>query len=907
MATEGSAVRFMGLKRRFALAMAAVFLAVSLITLAGLSWILSDTVSWLGRGLVGNQVQMARDECLSPLLTEIALARKMADSSLLMAWAERENDPELRRRALEDLESYRRIFRDGSYFFIPAKSNHYYFNDSQEQYSGHELRYTLSPQKPADAWYWATLKAGLPVQININPDTHLGVTKVWINVLMRDGGRVVGLVGTGLDLGAFIRRVVNGSPDGVETLFINQDGDIQAHRDMGQIDYASLTRKEGGHHTFFALLDDDASRRQVHLALARLAVVGTQSAAAEVRLGGHRRLVAFAPLRQIGWTAVSLIDRDRLWTHGPFLALGGMVLFGMLGAAAVIALLLDRLVLSRIARLDASAQALSRGEFELDLPTDTTDEIGRLSENFVIMAGTLHRHTEDLSRAVAEKEAEMAQMMTSLRISEERFRSLIEETSDWVWETDTQHRFTWLSERVEGALGVAVADLLGRSRWELSSARRKISSRSWADLLENLKAERGFRDFRYWVDAADGSQRWISISGSPRHDDAGHFLGYRGVASDITPEAARLMRLRLLSDVVEQCPVSILITNSSGGIEYANTHCLNSTGYDLEEVVGENPRLFSSGQMDKAVYAEMWGTVLAGRTWVGELRNRRRDGSLYWERAHIFPILEDDGRVARLVGIKEDITFQKEATARLAELAADLEEQAKRLKHSNAELEQFAYVTSHDLRQPLRMVSSYLSLIERELGAEIGEEMKTFIGFAVGGARRMDRLILDLLEYSRVGREERPFGPVDMNEVVQDACANLEVAIGEAGAALSVAPALPVVNGNGNELMRLWQNLIGNAVKYRHSERPCRIGIGAREGRREWTFWVQDNGSGIDPKDFDRAFGVFQRLVTKDKVEGTGIGLAICRKIVEHHGGRIWIEAAPEQGATFFFTLPRPS
>ncbi len=153
MTTEGFAVRFMGLKRRFALAMLAVFLVVSLSTLAGLTWILSDTVSWLGRGLVGAQVQMARSQCLSPLLTEIALARKMADSSLLMAWAERENDPELRRRALEDLESYRRIFRDGSYFFIPTGSRHYYFNDNAGSYNGRELRYTLSSDKSADAWY----------------------------------------------------------------------------------------------------------------------------------------------------------------------------------------------------------------------------------------------------------------------------------------------------------------------------------------------------------------------------------------------------------------------------------------------------------------------------------------------------------------------------------------------------------------------------------------------------------------------------------------------------------------------------------------------------------------------------------------------------------------------------------
>ncbi|TAN63748.1 MAG: PAS domain S-box protein, partial [Magnetospirillum sp.] len=226
----------------------------------------------------------------------------------------------------------------------------------------------------------------------------------------------------------------------------------------------------------------------------------------------------------------------------------------------------------------------------------------------------------------------------------------------------------------------------------------------------------------------------------------------------------------------------------------------------------------------------------------------------------------------------------------------------KDLQRSNAELEQFAYVASHDLRQPLRMISSYLSMTQKRLGPQLDDETKTFIGFAVDGAKRMDRLILDLLEYSRTGRAARP-EPVSLADAVADALDNLTVAIREADADIVVADGLPTVTGTPTELTRLFQNLIGNAVKYRAPERRPRVEIGWRHQGTRWLITVKDNGIGIAPEDRDRAFAIFQRLVPRDAYEGTGIGLAVCKKIVEQHGGKIWIESIPGEGSTFFFTL----
>ncbi|HIJ61172.1 MAG TPA: PAS domain S-box protein [Rhodospirillaceae bacterium] len=225
------------------------------------------------------------------------------------------------------------------------------------------------------------------------------------------------------------------------------------------------------------------------------------------------------------------------------------------------------------------------------------------------------------------------------------------------------------------------------------------------------------------------------------------------------------------------------------------------------------------------------------------------------------------------------------------------------LRETNAELEQFAYVASHDLRQPLRMVTSYLRLIERGLGAQLDDNLKRYLGFAVDGAKRMDRLILDLLEYSRTGRSVEP-GPVALGQAAGDAVLNLTMAIGESAAIVSIPDEMPTITGDPTEMTRLFQNLIGNAIKYRSPDRPPKVEIGWRRQSNKVLVWVKDNGMGIAPDNRERAFQIFQRLVPKDAVEGSGIGLAVCKKIVEHSGGKIWIESDVGEGSTFFMTFP---
>lgn len=226
---------------------------------------------------------------------------------------------------------------------------------------------------------------------------------------------------------------------------------------------------------------------------------------------------------------------------------------------------------------------------------------------------------------------------------------------------------------------------------------------------------------------------------------------------------------------------------------------------------------------------------------------------------------------------------------------------AEELRRSNTELGQFAYVASHDLQEPLRMISSYLQLLSKRYGEKLGQDADEFIQYAVDGASRMQLLINDLLAYSRVGRKEKELAPTPMESVLERCLRQLQPTIDENGASVTHGP-LPEVLGDDVQLTQLLQNLIGNAIKF-HGPDPPAVHVAAQRNGQEWVFSVRDNGIGIDPQYHQRIFQIFQRLHRRDEYPGTGIGLALCQKIVERHGGRIWLESRPGEGATFFFTL----
>jgi len=246
--------------------------------------------------------------------------------------------------------------------------------------------------------------------------------------------------------------------------------------------------------------------------------------------------------------------------------------------------------------------------------------------------------------------------------------------------------------------------------------------------------------------------------------------------------------------------------------------------------------------------------------------------------------------------LHQEIDVRRRAEESLRDYSAEL-------ARSNTDLQQFAYVASHDLQEPLRAVSSFSQLLARRYQGKLDSDADDFITFIVEGATRMQTLINDLLAFSRIGTRGKPFALVECENVLQAAKENLDVAIAESGATITHDP-LPALVADATQLTQLFQNLLGNAIKFRRPGEAPRIHVSSKRQDGGWRLSVQDNGLGIDPQYFDRIFIIFQRLHGRDKYAGTGIGLAICKKIVERHGGRIWVESERGEGSTFYFVIP---
>ena len=365
----------------------------------------------------------------------------------------------------------------------------------------------------------------------------------------------------------------------------------------------------------------------------------------------------------------------------------------------------------------------------------------------------------------------------------------------------------------------------------------------------------------------------------------------RDAARGVDPEpkspapTERLFRL-----VVEASPNGVVMVDRRGVIVLVNRETERLFGYTRNELVGQSierlvPDRFKNSHPDmrQGFLANPQARAMgAGR----DLFGVHKDGSEIPVEIGLNPIEVEEGFFVLASVI--DIGPRKQVEAEL--------------RRSNQELERFAYVVSHDLQEPLRTVSSYVQLLSRRYHDHLDADAVDFIDFAVGGARRMQQLIADLLTFSRVGTRGAPLVPTGMQAVYESALASLRAALDESNATVTSDP-LPTVVADAGQLAQLLTNLLGNALKFR-GDLPPHVHVSARRAGRMWTITVQDNGIGIAPEYFERVFVIFQRLHSREEYPGTGVGLAICKRIVERHGGRIWVESTPAQGARFSFTLP---
>ena len=356
------------------------------------------------------------------------------------------------------------------------------------------------------------------------------------------------------------------------------------------------------------------------------------------------------------------------------------------------------------------------------------------------------------------------------------------------------------------------------------------------------------------------------------------------------------------SGLLEAAPDAMVVVNHSGGIVLVNMQAEKQFGYRRGELLGQKvTSIIPHGFAERLIADELRSVEEALAQHIGtgiELTGRRQDGSEFPLELMLSPV--DSGEEVLVTAAIRDISVRKQAEELLLQ-------KMRELNRSNEELGQFAYVASHDLQEPLRMVASYTTLLSRRYKGRLDADADDFIAFAVDGASRMQRLIQDLLAYSRVGSTGKALSETCSETALARTLDILRGGIEDSGAIVTHEP-LPMVLADETQLVQLFQNLVGNAIKYHRGGAP-RVHIsasregGSRQGGSRWLFSVRDNGLGIDAQYFERIFGMFQRLHKREEFDGTGIGLAICKKIVERHGGMISVESQPGQGSTFSFTL----
>lgn len=509
-------------------------------------------------------------------------------------------------------------------------------------------------------------------------------------------------------------------------------------------------------------------------------------------------------------------------------------------------------------------------------------------------AGNVVGAIESVRDVTQRKRAEEA-----VRKSEELFRGIFDNAAHGIALADTRGRFLEVNRAFASMLGYALEEIRGLTSHDISPPGEMDADRERFSAL--VQGAVGDYSFRRCFLRKDGSVLWADLSVTGVHDREGRVVAVLSVMVDVTDRVLADQALResrqMLQLVLDNIPQRVFWKDEDGVYFGCNMNFARDAGAKRPtEIVGKTDWELASRE-EAEFWRECDRRVVEGGSPEYHIleRRRRADGKWVWRDTNKIPLQDAEGNVVGILGTYEDVTDRKKAQE-------DLEQAMSELKRSNAELEQFAYVASHDLQEPLRMVASYVELLERRYRGKLDPDADDFIAYAVDGAKRMQRLINDLLAYSRVGTRAKDFEPTDSEAVLGQVLTNLSRTTEESGAVVKSAQ-LPTVVSDDVQLGQLFQNLIVNAIKFR-GDKPPRVQISAERKGEEWVFSVRDNGIGIDPKYANRIFMIFQRLHSRGEYPGTGIGLAICKKIAERHGGRIWVESEFGKGATFYFTIP---
>jgi PAS domain S-box-containing protein len=495
----------------------------------------------------------------------------------------------------------------------------------------------------------------------------------------------------------------------------------------------------------------------------------------------------------------------------------------------------------------------------------------------------------------------------ALRDTEEHWRSIVNSANEGILIYDRALKVMSGNLAAERILGLPLGEMIGKPGFTslLPCVREDGAPLLPEDRPTRITLNAGAPQTGrvLGVKRPGGAVTWLSVNTAflRRPGERQHY-GIVSTINDITERRHAEEALRESEDLFrktfELAASGVAHVSLDGRFLRVNRRLLEMFGYTEAELIGRSVKEVSYPE-DRDVTDAQRALIRAGERESVRFEKRylRKDGSVVWVSLGVALVRSSAGAPQYEIAMFDDVTERKHAEEALREAHEEL-------KRSNAELEQFAYVASHDLQEPLRMVSSYTQLLGRRYGEKFDADAKEFMAYIVDGATRMKQLIEDLLAYSRVGTKSKDFKPVELERSVRRAVSNLKAAIDESGAAVTYDP-MPSVPADEAQMAQLFQNLMGNALKFRAPSVQPRIHAGVKDLGHAFEFSVADNGIGIEPQYFERIFMVFQRLHNKGEYPGTGIGLAIVKKVVERHGGHIRVESKLGEGSAFIFTLPK--
>jgi PAS domain S-box-containing protein len=478
----------------------------------------------------------------------------------------------------------------------------------------------------------------------------------------------------------------------------------------------------------------------------------------------------------------------------------------------------------------------------------------------------------------------------AIRESEERFRIVAQNITDVIYEWDLKERVDWYGD-IDGLMGYPAGGFPRTLSGWAASLHPEDKDRVWKNVEDQLKGIAAY-DVEYRVKTKDGGWRMWSARGTVIKDERGEPHHWIGSITDVTErkraDEALWESEQKFRDTVTSLDEGYYSCTLDGLVLDHNPAFNRILGIDIaKDMKGAKLPDFWQNPTDRKEYLDELMSRGFIRNYVINAKTLSNEKIVVLANSHL--VKDETGRPVRIDGTYTDFTDRKRMEDELA--------------RSNKELQQFAYISSHDLQEPLRMISSFVQILEKRYKGKLDQDADEFIGYIVEGTSRMQRMIQDLLTFSRVQTRGAEFAPVDTNKVFEKTVSNLQMMTHEAGAVVT-KDELPTVMGDETQLIQLFQNLIDNAIKFRRAEETPTVHISAQKKGIDWEFSVNDNGIGIDPQYFDRIFILFQRLHSREEYAGTGIGLAICMRIVERHGGRIWVESEPGKGSIFHFSLP---